>query len=147
MSTAHSYSKSSPGTSMDPGTPRYKAFSNNTPDASKYMSPASYAPPSSSLGPQSHSPLGLADIRPRTEATLGDVHLSPGGPVLEDPLQYATNSNYLAPWPIFAVDWCKWQPKNNVSYGKIAVGSYLEDNHNYIQILDAPLLPGAMLLT
>lgn len=122
---------------MDPGTPKYKAFSNNTPDAQKYMSPASYAPSSSSLGPQSYSPLGLADIRPRTEANLAETHLSPSGPILEEPVQNPTNSNYLAPWPIFAVDWCKWPPKTNASQGKIAIGSYLEDNHNYIQILDA----------
>lgn len=57
--------------------------------------------------------------------------------MLEEPIQHPTNSNYLAPWPIFAVDWCKWPPKTNVSQGKIAIGSYLEDNHNYIQILDA----------
>jgi len=38
---------------------------------------------------------------------------------------------------MFAVDWCKWPPKTNTSAGKIAIGSYLEDNHNYIQILDA----------
>lgn len=136
VSTSHSYSKSSPG-NMDPGTPKYKAFS-NTPDTQKYMSPASsHAPPSSAFGPQSYSPLGLADIRPRTEADLLQTHLSPGGPVLEEPIQHPTNSNYLAPWPIFAVDWCKWPPKTNVSQGKIAIGSYLEDNHNYIQILDA----------
>lgn len=136
---SHSYSKSSPGNmSIDPTTPKYKPFSNNTPDASKYMSPSSsYAPSSSSVGPQSYSPLGLADIRPRTEANLGETTLSPGGPVLEDSVQYPTNSNYLAPWPIFAVDWCKWPPKSNVGVGKVAIGSYLEDNHNFIQILEA----------
>ena len=136
VSGAHSYSKSSPG-NMDPGTPKYKAFSNNTPDASKYMSTSSYPPSSSSIGPQSYSPLGLADIRPRTEADLAQLASSPGGPMLEEPSPYPTNSNYLAPWPIFAVDWCKWQPKTQAGCGKIAIGSYLEDNHNYIQILDA----------
>jgi len=133
----HSYSKSSPG-NMD--TPRYKAFSNNTPDTSQkqYISPTSYATPSSApFGLQSYSPLGLADIRPRTEANLGETTFSPGGTTLEDPLQYPTNSSYIAPWPMFAVDWCKWPPKTNTSAGKIAIGSYLEDNHNYIQILDA----------
>lgn len=133
-STAHSYSKSSPG-NMDPSTPKYKPFSNNTPDTQRFISPSSY-PQSSSLGP-SYSPLGLADIRPRTEATLGETTLSPGGPAVEEPSFHPTNSNYLAPWPIFAVDWCKWAPKTSVGAGKIAIGSYLEDNHNYIQILDA----------
>lgn len=136
ISTAHSYSKSSPG-NMDPSTPKYKAFSNNTPDTSRFMSSASNAPSSSSFGPQSYSPLGLADIRQRTEANLAESLLSPGGPALEEQVPYPTNSNYVAPWPIFAVDWCKWPPKTNVGVGKIAIGSYLEDNHNYIQILDA----------
>ncbi|KAK5097510.1 hypothetical protein LTS08_006923 [Lithohypha guttulata] len=136
LSTAHSYSKSSPG-NMDPSTPKYKAFSNNTPDTSRFLSSASNAPSSSSFGPQSYSPLGLADIRQRTEANLAESLLSPGGPALEEQVPYPTNSNYVAPWPIFAVDWCKWPPKTNVGVGKIAIGSYLEDNHNYIQILDA----------
>ncbi|KAJ5225278.1 hypothetical protein N7468_006503 [Penicillium chermesinum] len=49
-----------------------------------------------------------------------------------------SNSNYIAPWPIYAVDWCKWPiPGSSSSFGgKLALGSYLEDSHNYIQIID-----------
>ncbi|KAG7115846.1 hypothetical protein HYQ44_020260 [Verticillium longisporum] len=39
-------------------------------------------------------------------------------------------SNYLAPWALYAFDWCKWTPQGN-SAGKLAVGSYLEDGHNF----------------
>lgn len=134
MNATHSYSKSTPG-NMDPSTPKYKAFSSNTPDAIRNMTNSANAPSSSAIGP-SYSPLGLADIRPRTEATLGESALA-SVPATEDQIPFPTNSNYLAPWPIFAVDWCKWPPKPHIGSGKIAIGSYLEDNHNYIQILDA----------
>ncbi|KAB8239654.1 WD repeat protein [Aspergillus alliaceus] len=90
------------------------------------------------LTPQGkYSPLGLADIRP-TGDLLGDPLTSPGSLPMNGDNQVPTNSNYLAPWPIYAVDWCKWPiPGNSGSFGgKIALGSYLEDNHNYIQIID-----------
>jgi hypothetical protein len=41
------------------------------------------------------------------------------------------SSSYLAPWPIYAFDWCKWRPHGNGS-GKLAIGSYLEDGHNFV---------------
>jgi WD repeat-containing protein 68 len=48
--------------------------------------------------------------------------------------QVPTNSNYVAPWPIYAVDWCKWPITGNSGFGgKLALGSYLEDNHNYVR--------------
>lgn len=56
----------------------------------------------------------------------------------------STNGRYLAPWGIFAVDWCKWPvtPGGNGlgGYGRVAIGSYSEDSHNCIQILStAPI--------
>ncbi|OBT51918.1 hypothetical protein VE04_07592 [Pseudogymnoascus sp. 24MN13] len=53
-----------------------------------------------------------------------------------------TNSNYLAPWAIYAFDWCKW-PSHNNDAGKVAVGSYLEDGHNFIQILETSIKPSS----
>jgi WD repeat-containing protein 68 len=50
-----------------------------------------------------------------------------------------TNSNYLAPWPVFAFDWCKYPVPHGNSAGKIAVGSYLEDPHNFVRPLHFPL--------
>ncbi|KAI5808800.1 WD40-repeat-containing domain protein [Peziza echinospora] len=51
----------------------------------------------------------------------------------------SANSRYLAPWGIFAVDWCKWpvSPGGNGlgGFGRVAIGSYSEDSHNCIQIL------------
>jgi hypothetical protein len=128
---SHSYSRSSPG-GFD--TPKYKPFSNKTPETTKYISPTSnYAPPPGQ-GPSSYSPLGLADIRPRADTVLSGNTFSPE-PIVEnvDIIQYPTNSNYVTPWPIYAADWCKWTPKgSNVAAGKVAIGSYLEDNHNYV---------------
>jgi DDB1- and CUL4-associated factor 7 len=82
-----------------------------------------------------YSPLGLADIRPSTEALLmGASTQHSSGPTNGD-LQIPTNSNYVAPWPIYAVDWCKWKMPSAGSFaGKIAIGSHLEDNHNYVSL-------------
>ena len=48
----------------------------------------------------------------------------------------STNGRYLAPWGIFAVDWCKWpvSPGGNGlgGYGRVAIGSYSEDSHNCV---------------
>ncbi|KAF8471721.1 WD40-repeat-containing domain protein [Kalaharituber pfeilii] len=56
----------------------------------------------------------------------------------------SANGRYLAPWAIFAVDWCKWPvvPGGNGlgGFGRVAIGSYSEDSHNCIQILStAPM--------
>jgi WD repeat-containing protein 68 len=40
----------------------------------------------------------------------------------------------MAPWALYAFDWCKWAPQGN-SAGKLAIGSYLEDGHNYVSVL------------
>ncbi|RMZ79214.1 hypothetical protein DV738_g3524, partial [Chaetothyriales sp. CBS 135597] len=136
LSSAHTYSRSSPGNMMD--TPhKYKPFS-DTPELAKYTSASSsnYMP-QTPQGPSSYSPLGLADIRPRAETGLSDVPFSPSTAAEPERVQLASTSSTIAPWPIYAVDWCKWRPRKAGSAGKIALGSYLEDNHNYIQVLDA----------
>lgn len=132
VSHHHSYSRSSPG-NMD--IPKYKPFSNKSPEGSKYISPpSSYAPPPGQ-GPSSYSPLGLSDIRPRADTLLSDTTFLPSIAIDPDVVQHPTSSNYVASWPIYAVDWCKWAPKgSNVAAGKIAIGSYLEDNHNYVGV-------------
>ncbi|KAL6250751.1 hypothetical protein RBB50_003054 [Rhinocladiella similis] len=133
LNHTHSYSRSSPGV-MD--QPRYKPFS-NTPEQSKYPSAPSAHLSNTPQGPPSYSPLGLADIRSRSDTNATELPFSPGIAQEEDRREYPQNSNYIAPWPIYAVDWCKWPPRpNGASSGKVAIGSYLEDNHNYIQILE-----------
>ncbi|ETI26905.1 hypothetical protein G647_10004 [Cladophialophora carrionii CBS 160.54] len=133
LNHTHSYSRSSPG-AMD--QPKYKPFS-NTPEQSKFPSAPNSYMPQTPLGPSSYSPLGLADIRQRTDTTFSDTPFSPGVTQESEDSPYPQNSNYNAPWPIYAVDWCKWPPRSGSgSSGKVAIGSYLEDNHNYIQILD-----------
>ncbi|KAI9876919.1 MAG: hypothetical protein M1830_005296 [Pleopsidium flavum] len=137
---SHSYSRSSPS-----GHDQYVPFS-NTPENSKYASPPNHKYTSSQTpqGLTSYSPLALGDIRPRADSGLSD------GPTSANPYSYdgashtPTNSNYLAPWAIYAFDWCKWpvqQYHGGNSAGRIAVGSYLEDGHNFIQILDTQLVP------
>ena len=137
MSSAHSYSRSSPGLMMD-AQQKYKPFS-NTPEQSKYASPSSSYMPQTPQGLPSYSPLGLSDIRPRADTMLPDIPFSPTTMTEAESVQHPTNSNYLAPWPIYAIDWCKWPPRDQRSAGKVALGSYLEDNHNYIQVLDASI--------
>lgn len=128
-SHARSHSRSSPS-GFDQGRYRQQGA-----DSSKYASPPGPGiyPPQTPQGPK-HSPLGLADIRPPQDL-LGDVLMSPGGGNQYNggDVQVPSNSNYIAPWPIYAVDWCKWPLSgSNGSGGKIALGSYLEDNHNYV---------------
>ncbi|ETN38403.1 uncharacterized protein HMPREF1541_06438 [Cyphellophora europaea CBS 101466] len=130
----HSYSRSSPGLMEQT---KYKPFT-STPEQNKYGSPANYVP-HTPQGPPSYSPLGLADIRPRADTTLSDnIPFSPPLTQDTDIMQYPTTSNYVAQWPMYAADWCKWPPRSNTgAVGKVAIGSYLEDSHNYIQVLDA----------
>ena len=128
---SHSYSRSSPTTLEQV---KYKAFT-NTPEAAKYGSSNAMNIPQT---PQtsSYSPLGLADIRPRTDGGFSDDPTSPGFyQSAVDHQQYPKNSQYLAPWPIYASDWCKWPPRPHGGHaGKVAIGSYLEDNHNFVRL-------------
>jgi WD repeat-containing protein 68 len=55
-----------------------------------------------------------------------------GNAMISDGNKVPSNSNYLAPWSIYAYDWCKWNVPGGNSAGKMAVGSYLEDNHNFV---------------
>ena len=85
----------------------------------------------------SHSPLALADIRPRADSSLDDAFGGPTG--FDDGSEKVpTNSNYLAPWAVYAFDWCKWPVQGGNGAGKIAIGSYLEDPHNYVG--DKPIM-------
>lgn len=133
-SQAHSYSRSSPA-GFD--QPKYASFV-GTPESSKYTSPPShkYTSSQTTQGDSIYSPLGLADIRPHVEPGMVD------GPQTANPYSndgfptFPTNSNYLAPWAIYAFDWCKWPVQNSGaigdSVGKLAIGSYVEDGHNFV---------------
>ncbi|KAI9682098.1 MAG: hypothetical protein M1817_000152 [Caeruleum heppii] len=139
---AHSYSRSSPA-GFD--GQKYIPYS-STPETSKYASTPSqkYTPIQHQPGAASHSPLGLADIRPRADSGMSDGPTSANPFSYEDSRYTPSSSSYLAPWAIYAFDWCKWpvSPSNGiVGAGKVAVGSYLEDSHNFIQILDTHIVP------
>lgn len=87
----------------------------------------------------SHSPLNLTDIRSRAVSDANEGGVGTG--TLFSYSDAATNSNYLAPFATYAYDWCKWPVMGGSSAGKMAIGSYLEDPHNFIQILDTQITP------
>lgn len=131
-SHTHSYSRSSPA-GMD--QTKYAPYA-DTPENAKFATPPShrYTSSQTAQGDSAYSPLGLADIRPIGESGMD-------GPQTAVPNSndgypaFASNSNYLAPWPVYAFDWCKWpvpQQSSGDSAGKIAIGSYVEDGHNFV---------------
>ncbi|KAK0113605.1 hypothetical protein ONS95_013850 [Cadophora gregata] len=142
LGLSHNYTRSSPAAGFE--GQNYSSFSPSTPggsDQNQYASPTNQKyTPQNNQRTVSNTPLGLADIRPRADSSLSEG--IPGA----NPYSYdgansvPTNSNYLAPWAIYAFDWCKW-PAQNHDAGKVAVGSYLEDGHNFIQILDSQIIP------
>lgn len=134
--SSHSYSRSSPA-GLGPDQ-KYIPFS-NTPEQQQQQQPkyAAGTPaqkyyPTTPSGAASQSPLGLADIRPRANSNMEPENAGHGNPTLGDMNKVPSNSNYLAPWSIYAFDWCKWNVSGSNSAGKMAVGSYLEDNHNFV---------------
>lgn len=130
----HGYSRSSPAAPYEGGS-SYLPYAPTTPGGSsqaQYMSPtdAKYGQ-SSSQRNISNTPLGLADIRPRADSNLSDG--LPGTPAYELANAQPRTSNYMAPWASYAFDWCKWAPQGNGA-GKVAIGSYLEDGHNFVSV-------------
>jgi WD repeat-containing protein 68 len=134
---SHSYSRSSPAGLEQ----KYIPFNNN-PESQKYpqtpqQQPPKFYAPQTPTGASSNSPLALDQIRPRANSNLGGDDMS-GATLFGDSAERApTNSNYLSPWAVFAFDWCKYPVPHGNSAGKIAVGSYLEDPHNYVCIKEA----------
>ncbi|KAK6829848.1 hypothetical protein PG987_010432 [Apiospora arundinis] len=139
-STSHGYSRSSPAAPFE--SSGYTPYTPTTPGGSagpsQYMSPQDpkYGAPGSQRN-ISNTPLGLADIRPRADSSLSDG--TPGTLAYELANGQPSTSNYLAPWALYAFDWCKWAPQGKGA-GKVAIGSYLEDGHNFIQILDTQVV-------
>lgn len=134
LGSSHSHSKSSP-IGLDQ---KYVPFSSTTPTAGSSMQSRMYAP-QTPTGLNSYSPLGLSDIRPNVGTDVSGEFVGPNAMFEASPVQ--TNSNYLAPWATYAYDWCKWPVSGSGGCGKMALGSYLEDPHNFIQILDTQVTP------
>ncbi|KAK4187452.1 WD40-repeat-containing domain protein [Podospora australis] len=143
LNLSHNYPRSSPAAPYEGGS-GYVPYAPTTPGGSsssaQYMSPTDtkYTQSSGSQRIPSNAPLGLADIRPRADSSLSDG--LPGTPGYEMANAQSRTSNYMAPWALYAFDWCKWAPQGNGA-GKVAIGSYLEDGHNFIQILDTQMTP------
>lgn len=135
LHSSHSHSRSSPA-GMD--SQKYQAFSTTPSHAQTPTSSSTKYHNTSQTPTTSHSPLGLADIRSRAVSDVNNEGLFGSGATFSE---FATNSNYLAPFPTYAYDWCKWPVHGGSSGGKMAVGSYLEDPHNFIQILDTQITP------
>jgi WD repeat-containing protein 68 len=144
LSLSHSYSRSSPSAHYEAGGTGYHPYTPTTPggtaSSTQYMSPTEpkYNPGASRN--ISNTPLGLADIRPRADSSLSDG--LPGTPGYELGSNQSRTSNYMAPWALYAFDWCKWAPQAN-SAGKLAIGSYLEDGHNFVSDLGVALVLNA----
>ncbi|CUS08254.1 unnamed protein product, partial [Tuber aestivum] len=105
----------------------------------KYTHPGALTPtyPSSTQHSSSHSHsaaahlgMGLSGFTSPAASTREREETSAVGAV--------GNGKWMSPWSLYALDWCKWQPTNG-GYGRVAIGSYAEDSHNYIQILDTRL--------
>lgn len=130
--------RSSPGNAAyDGASSSYAPYTPTTPGGSA-SGPSQFVSPSdpgkysgtSSQRNFSNTPLGLADIRPRADSTLSDG--APGSLQYEIANMQASPGNYLAPWALYAFDWCKWQPQGSGA-GKVAIASYLEDGHNFVR--------------
>ncbi|KXJ86932.1 WD repeat-containing protein [Microdochium bolleyi] len=146
LSMSHSYSRSSPAAGPYDGSASgsYSPYAPTTPGGSSSAGPSQYMSPpdpkhgaSGSQRNMMNAPLGLADIRPRADSSLSDSPHGTAGYELAN-VQPAA-SNYVAPWALYAFDWCKWAPQGKGA-GKVAIGSYLEDGHNFIQILDTQVV-------
>lgn len=132
-SSSHTYSRSSPA-GLGPEQ-KYIPFS-HTPENPKYAAgtPAQKYFPGTPSGAASNSPLGLADIRPRANSSMNEEGMG-AATFFNDSDRVPTNSNYLAPWGVYAFDWCKWNVHGGNSAGKMAIGSYLEDTHNFVGLV------------
>jgi DDB1- and CUL4-associated factor 7 len=136
LSLSHSYSRSSPAAGYE-GSSSYMPYTPTTPggtaSTSQFMSPSDskYNALPGSQRHISNTPLGLADIRPRADSSMSDG--MPGSLAYEFANAQPGTSNYLAPWALYAFDWCKWAPQGNGA-GKLAIGSYLEDGHNFVSL-------------
>jgi len=120
--SSHSYSRSSPSAKYVPFSP------GNAPETPQY--PAQRYYPESGAG-YSQSPLALADIR--GGMNLESEMLSPN-PYRDAAGVVQSPSTYLAPWPIYAFDWCNWSLTPGTGAGKVAICSYLEDPHNFVSL-------------
>lgn len=135
-SYTHNYSRSSPAAPAG-GFESAQSTQYTYPPTPGNLAAEPFASPTQKYTPGQqrnvpNTPLGLADIRPRADSSVGEPLLPGANPYSYDGTNAVpTNSNYLAPWALYAFDWCKW-PAQNGEAGKLAVGSYLEDGHNFV---------------
>ncbi|KAF3228072.1 hypothetical protein TWF192_007954 [Orbilia oligospora] len=118
-----------------PITHMQSSSASNLPDPSQSSNYRKYAP-SGSMGGQD---LGIS-------GGFGlDVQSRQGSITEAPPKELQKGSHYYTQWPSYAIDWCKWPIYGSPGasgyagqsgVGRIALGSYSEDGHNYISILN-----------
>jgi WD repeat-containing protein 68 len=133
MNASHAYSRSSPAGLEQ----KYVPFNNN-PEGQKYpqtpqQQPQKFFSPQTPGGGPANSPLVLEQIRPRANSSMNEEGMSGTALLTDHGERQSTNSNYMSPWAMFAFDWCKYPVPHGNSAGKMAVGSYLEDTHNFVR--------------
>lgn len=135
LGSSHSYSRSSPAAGPDQ---KYTPFSTNA-DTSNYSNTSgSRYYPQTPTGAPSQSPLALADIRSQMDLGMSGDLTSPNPYMDATSRLVQTNSSYLAPWPTYAFDWCKWAVPTGGGAGKMAICSHLEDPHNFVSKIAQP---------
>lgn len=97
----------------------------------KYNHPGALTPtyPSSSQHTTSHSHSGVGS------QGIGLTGSSNSSNSMREPQEsYGAvgPGRWMCPYGLYAIDWCKWNPSASGGYGRVAVGSYTEDSHNYV---------------
>jgi len=96
----------------------------------KYNHPGALTPtyPSSSQHTTSHSHSGVGG------QGTGLTGSSSSNSMREPQESYGAvgPGRWMCPYGLYAIDWCKWNPSASGGYGRVAVGSYTEDSHNYV---------------
>jgi len=95
----------------------------------KYNHPGALTPtyPSSSQHTTSHSNSGVGN------QGIGLTNSSSNSMREPQEISGAVGpGRWMCPYGLYAIDWCKWNPSASGGYGRVAIGSYAEDSHNYV---------------
>lgn len=80
-------------------------------------------------------------MAPFVDQEISDGHSSADPYSEDEQLSVPRNSNYMAPWGVYALAWCKWpvqQHESKYGGGKMAIGSFIEEGHNFVSIGVSP---------
>ncbi|KAI5844437.1 WD40-repeat-containing domain protein [Morchella snyderi] len=119
--------------------PRDAESSPSASGSRKYTHPGALTPTYTNSSQHSHSGststgMGLPGMTTGSSSSTREREDVVGG------IGAVGNGRWMSPYALYALDWCKW-PVSNGGYGRVAMCSYAEDSHNYIQILDTRPTP------